>query len=361
MPEFIPGKELSRRFYHEAVKPVIENLMPGLVYSAGLIDYGSDVLGYDDEVSRDHQWGPRLSIFLSPDDMTACSERIDVELSEKLPRQFCGYSVNFSGTRADYIRRMEFSEEGKVSHIIRIHSPEQFFKEHLGWDIPSSIGTQDWLAFPQQKLLTVRKGELFHDGLEMEILRKKLQYYPDDVWLYLMACEWKMIGNEEAFVGRCGDIGDENGSRIIASRILSRIMNLCFFHERTYIPYSKWFGTAFSELKSAEKLGGIIDSVLSAAQWKEREEHMSQAYLYSAGKHNSMNITKAVPAEIKPYYGRNYMVIFAGNFADALLECVKDPLLKDSGAFGNIEQITGVLDLHENADLRKRIIGNIYS
>lgn len=56
------GLELARCFYFECVQPIIAGRLAPLdgAYAAGLIGYGSDVLGHDDELSRDHEWGPRL-------------------------------------------------------------------------------------------------------------------------------------------------------------------------------------------------------------------------------------------------------------------------------------------------------------
>jgi len=56
---FIPGLELSRRFYWEAVRPVLDAEFPGLRHSAALIGTGSEVLGFDTPMSSDHHWGPR--------------------------------------------------------------------------------------------------------------------------------------------------------------------------------------------------------------------------------------------------------------------------------------------------------------
>jgi hypothetical protein len=61
---FIPGLELNRLFFEEVVRPLIAAQFPDLAYSAALIGYGSDVLGYDTVLSTDHEWGPRLLLFL---------------------------------------------------------------------------------------------------------------------------------------------------------------------------------------------------------------------------------------------------------------------------------------------------------
>jgi len=110
----------------------------------------------------------------------------------------------------------------------------------------------------------------------MEEVVAKLEYYPKDLWLYLLANQWERIAQEEAFMGRCGQVGDELGSRIVATRLISDIMGLCFLMERQYAPYIKWFGTAFSKLKSAKTLIPIFNEILNASTWQERQEHLAE-------------------------------------------------------------------------------------
>jgi hypothetical protein len=79
------GLELARRFYFEAVLPIVEATCPGLVHSAARIGRGSEVLGFDDDVSQDHDWGPRLELFLAPADRDRCAERLAGALASELP------------------------------------------------------------------------------------------------------------------------------------------------------------------------------------------------------------------------------------------------------------------------------------
>lgn len=64
MPEFIKGKDLCRGFFWDIAQPILKENFPDLQYTAGLLGYGSDILGYDDAVSTDHMWGPRFYLFL---------------------------------------------------------------------------------------------------------------------------------------------------------------------------------------------------------------------------------------------------------------------------------------------------------
>jgi hypothetical protein len=69
MPKFVPGVELSERYYEQVVAPILERRVPDLRYSAGLAGTGSEVLGYDTPQSMDRHWGLRLQIFLSEEDL----------------------------------------------------------------------------------------------------------------------------------------------------------------------------------------------------------------------------------------------------------------------------------------------------
>lgn len=63
MEQFIKGMALCRDFFNDCAKTLIGHRFPDLKYSAGLIRYGSDVLGYDDAVSTDHMWASVLFFF----------------------------------------------------------------------------------------------------------------------------------------------------------------------------------------------------------------------------------------------------------------------------------------------------------
>ena len=63
-PSFVPGLDLARDFYADVVRPLLQEEFPGLDYAAALLGPGSDVAGYDTERSTDHDWGPRLQVFL---------------------------------------------------------------------------------------------------------------------------------------------------------------------------------------------------------------------------------------------------------------------------------------------------------
>ena len=65
MTDFMSGLAINQLFYEEMVRPILESQFPELEHSAALIGWGSEVLGYDDVQSTDHNWGPRFQLFLA--------------------------------------------------------------------------------------------------------------------------------------------------------------------------------------------------------------------------------------------------------------------------------------------------------
>lgn len=345
MPEFIKGLALSEMYYNEIVRPILDAEYPNLTYSAALIGWGSDVLGYDDGESTDHMWGLRLYLFLSERDR----ERYNVGelLSKKLPYEFRGYPTNFAPTGRGKLLAMKKIDSGPVNHLIYCESVESFFKSYLGCDPFKELQTKDWLTFYEHRLLTVTAGKVFHDGLgTLEAARSRFSYYPDEVWRYLLARQWKMIGDEEDLMGRCGYVGDEIGSTIIAARLSKNLIKLCFLMERRYAPYRKWLGTAFSRLRCGAALSPVLREALCAGSWKRREEIMCRAYEMAARMHNELAITEPLDEGIRVHrdHDRPYRVIDGGRFSEAIRQTVRNAefaRIDDSWGFkgGSINQL----------------------
>src|SRR5438046_9787670 len=96
---FVPGLRLAGEFYADAVRPLLDQAFPGLGYAAALIGAGSEVLGFDSERSTDHDWGPRLLMFLEDEEAERLGMVVDEMLGRRLPEVFGGYPVAFGVTR----------------------------------------------------------------------------------------------------------------------------------------------------------------------------------------------------------------------------------------------------------------------
>lgn len=356
-PKFIPGLKLCKLFYEKEVRPILEEEFPRLRYSAALIGWGSEVLGFDTPLSRDHHWGPRVLLFLKDKDYPKVKAEISQALSTNLPYEFLGYSTNYSKPDPNGVRHAIKIDRGPVNHMIQVFTLKSFFEARLGFDPSKKIGVTDWLTFPQQRLLEIVSGEVYHDGLgQLRMTRKKLKFYPKEIWLYMLAAQWTRISQEEAFVGRAGDVGDELGSGIVAARLVREIMKLAFLMEKQYAPYSKWLGTAFSKLKIATSLTPVLQEVLISKTWKAREKKLAQAYSIVARQHNALRITKRLSTKVSNYYTRPFLVIHGDAFASSIREAIRDPRLKRiTPNVGSIDQFTDSHDVLQLVSLARRL------
>src|SRR5579859_1125648 len=93
-PPFVSGLELSAALF-AAVEPILRRRFPGLAYAAARIARGSDVLGFDDERSTDHYWGPLLELFVSDADRARWGQQMHDLLAAELPFEVRGYATHF--------------------------------------------------------------------------------------------------------------------------------------------------------------------------------------------------------------------------------------------------------------------------
>lgn len=301
MTSFVPGLVLSREFYHGLVRPVLDARFPGLPHSAALLGRGSEVLGFDDEMSTDHDWKPRVLLFLREGDHARRGEEVDGVLRRELPASF---------------------RDRAVDH--EIHTVRGYFLKQLAVDVDGEIRARDWLTFPEHKLRMLTAGEVYHDEVGLQGVRDRLAYYPRDVWLYLLVAGWWRVHPEINLVGRAGAVGDELGSALIGSRLVSDLMRLCFLMERQYAPYSKWFGTAFSRLTCGADLTPTLWKVVQAESWQSREGALLVAYEKLAVMHNALQLTDPVSTAVEQMWDRPFKVAWA-DFPGLLRAQIQDP------------------------------------
>ena len=206
------GVDASRDFYERDVAPLLATSR----HAAGRIGRGSDVLGLDDEMSRDHDWGDRVTVITE----------------HEVPPMPAG---------------------------VELHTLQTFVDEHLGADPQDEI---DWLLLTGQSVLEVIAGPVFRDDTgELTALRSKLAWYPPDVERYLIACSWLRIDQDLPFIGRTRDRGDLAGSEIITARVAKAVMHLTFLLEQQWPPYPKWFGSAYGVRAPLDSEQSICDAL----------------------------------------------------------------------------------------------------
>lgn len=349
------GIELSRRFYFEAIRPWLDGAGPGLKHSAALIGYGSELLGFDDEISKDHNWGPRVHLLVSREDFTAHAHRLVEQFSKVAPAEFLGEPI---GWRSRPHPPASGSEAvGAADHGLEIHTLESRLDGALAIQSLDGLGPLQWLGLSEQRLLAFTAGAVFHDDdNRLTQARAALSYFPRDVWLYKIACQWRRIAEEQAFVGRAGQVGDDLGSRVIASRLVRDVMRMVFLLERRYAPYAKWLGSAFAKLPLSATLAPLLNNVLEAPQWQERGNALASAYLALAHRQRADGIGAGVEPVIGPYHERPFATINADDLIQATVAEIDDPIIRALPVFGSLDQVTDLTPVLEDARAAQRMM-----
>lgn len=333
MAEFVPGLDLARFFYQD----VLASIIGAVPHAAAVLGEGSEILGFDTARSTDHAWGPRAQLFVTAETVESLRSRID----DQLPDTFRGWPVR-------YFRW----QTGRVEHHVEVLTLSAWLRNHFGMDPRLAMTTDAWLATPQQLLLEATRGRVFRDDTgELTSVRELLVWYPDDVWLWMMASQWHLLQENESFIGRTAELEDDLGARLIAARIAHDAVRLCFLQERQYAPYAKWLGTAFARLDVAAEVGPVLHDVLTSADFAEREESLMRLYEALARRHNALGITPPLSTATGDFVVgindavRPFRVLNANRFAKACQESITDESLRRLLMVGSLDQLTNPTDL----------------
>lgn len=338
------GVELSRLFYRDVVRPWLGDAFPSLAHDAAIFGYGSELLGFDDEMSRDHNWGPRVQLVVSEPDFVAHAASIVDGFDAVKPPTFLGEPIGYRSRPHPPI--IAGDALGRPEHGVEVFTAAGILRTRLALDPATPLDAPVWLSLPEQRLLELVAGEIFHDGLgELARLKETFGRCPRDVVLYKLAAQWRRIADEQAFVGRAGYVGDDIGSRIIASRLARDVMRIAFLLEDRYPPYAKWFGSAFAQLAGARELSPLLAAALAADRWEERQSFLGEAYLAVADMHAPAGFPLTITPRIGPYFGRPFLAINAEDIGADLAAGISDPRLRDLPVIGSIDQMTDATPL----------------
>ena len=333
------GIELSQRFYRELVSPFLAGEFPGLAHAGALIGYGSELLGFDDAMSQDHNWGPRVLIFVTEADFERSARSVIDRFTNTAPQDFLGVPIGFANR--PHPPPHSAGAIGDIRHGLEMWTIERHLQGLLAIAPEEPANNIGWLALSEQRLLTVTAGAVFRDDDgRLTALRARLSSFPRDVVLYKLACQWRRIAEEQAFVGRTGLVGDDVGSRIIAARLARDVMRMAFLIEGRYAPYPKWFGSAFARLRCAPELTPHLSAALAADDWRDREAALAQAYFTLARLHCERGLAGDFEPAIGPYYGRPFTVINAEDIIAAIRREIADPALQALPVIGSLDQVT---------------------
>ena len=232
------GLELSRSYFEQFGRSMLENdfadILPFL--AVGLCGSGSECLGFDDEISTDHDFEPGFCIFLPGEDFVDRRRAFQLERAyASLPKEFCGF------------RRSVMSPVGGSRHgVIRT---ADFFSEKVG-SANGNLSLRDWLGVPPQLLLEATNGEIFFDNYgEVTRIRSALAEYPRDVFLKKLAGHLLIMAQSGQYnYNRCIRHGERDAAQLAAFEFVKSALSVIFLLNGEYEPYYKWSFRAMKEL-----------------------------------------------------------------------------------------------------------------
>jgi hypothetical protein len=241
------GLEICEKYFWEYGAPLIEQKFSeykGRI-AAGLVGDGSDCYGFDDEISRDHDWGPGFCVWLSRSDYAEIGLKLEAELAN-LPSEFEGIS-----------RKVSEWGKGRVG----VFETGQFYRRFIGLDhVPLNL--REWRAIPESNLAAATNGKVFSDpAREFSNIRDGLKrFYPEDVRLKKIALRCMTIARSGQYnYLRCALRKEEVAARVVEAEFCSDTLSLVFLLNRQYKPFFKWMHRAVRPLPV---LGEVIHKSL---------------------------------------------------------------------------------------------------
>lgn len=231
------GMELCEAYYHEICAPRLREKFPQQMgrIAAGLVGEGSECLGFDDELSRDHDFGPAVMLWLTDEDAAAFGRELQAEVG-RLPREFAGFPARTESAYGD----------GRTG----VFSIRRFYARFIGLERPPET-IAEWRRVPETYLAVATNGKVFVDPLgEFSRFRAALlDFYPEDVRLKKMGARcMKMAQAGQYNYPRCLKRNEPVAAWMAAAEFIDAAISMVFLLNRRYKPFYKWMHRAVAEL-----------------------------------------------------------------------------------------------------------------
>ena len=246
------GLEIARGYFEEFGKPMLENefadILPFL--AAGFVGSGSEHYGYDDEISRDHDFEPGFCIFL-PDENT-----VDRRRAFQLERAYAKLPQEYAGIK----RRPISPVGGNRNGVIRT---DEFYLKSVG-SANGELSALQWLRLPDYALAEAVNGEVFFDNFgEFSRIREKLICMPEDIKLKRLAGNLLVMSQSGQYnFLRCLKHGEPEAAQLACAEFTEAAMKTAFLLQDRYMPYYKWSFRALRELVGTKELSEKLSFLL---------------------------------------------------------------------------------------------------
>jgi hypothetical protein len=227
--------------------------------AAGLVGDGSECFGFDDEISRDHDWGPAFCLWLTKEDYGIFGALLQNEV-DKLPRKFAGIKA----------REESFWGTGRTG----VFETGEFYKRFIGFNhLPE--GLREWQAIPEENLAVATNGKVFTDPVgEFTTFRQRLkEFYPEDLRLKKIASRCMTMAQSGQYnYMRCIRREEYVAARMAEGHFINDTISMVFLLNKQYKPFYKWMHRAMKQLPILGETMYRLFSDLAADYGKEQGE-----------------------------------------------------------------------------------------
>ncbi|MCI9142141.1 MAG: DUF4125 family protein, partial [Lachnospiraceae bacterium] len=263
------GLALARNYYETFGKPMIEKEFPAYAgrIAVGLAGRGSDCFGYDDEASRDHDWGPDFCMWVTDDTWEEIGESLQ-HAYEELPEEFQGYR------RSPHVNGRNRRGVMKIS---------DFYRGLVGTDVYEQI---DWRSVQDSSLAAAVNGEIYRDdeGIFTAFREKLRQGYPEEIrYLKLAESAARYAQTAQYNYPRMYRRGDRLTARMMMWDGIKEAMKLQYYIEGKYPPHDKWLFRGLRELEEGRVAAVLLEIIAGGRKFPEGDTALCPGAERSAG------------------------------------------------------------------------------
>ena len=247
------GIDIARAYWEQCGLPMLESVFPGLLplVAAGLTGPGSECFGFDDDVSRDHDFEPGFCLFLPGED------QVDRRTAFRLERAYAGLPKEFMGLR----RNLMAPEGGQRRGIMRT---ADYYREKLGTEDGILVIGQ-WMYIPEHTLAEAVNGVVFYDGSgEVTEIRERLSRYPEDIRRKKLTGRLLLMSQSGLYnYTRCLAHGETGAAQLAAVEFADHAMAAVFLLNEVYRPFYKWRFRAMRQLSRLSLLAELLEYLIT--------------------------------------------------------------------------------------------------
>lgn len=248
------GIEISKAYFEEYGRPMLEKDFSDIIpyLCVGMVGSGSDCYGFDDEISRDHDFEPGFCIFIPNEDVVDRRKEFLLERAyAKLPKEFMGLK-----------RSLVSPVGGRRNGVIRI---SDFYLNKIG-SADGKLSVLDWLTISESYLFEATNGEIFFDNYgEFSEIRNRIMNMPEDIRLKKLAGNMLLMAQSGQYnYGRCLSHGETGAAQLAVIEFVNAAMKTVFLLNKKYMPYYKWSFRAMRDLKLFSTFSDSFEYLLTS-------------------------------------------------------------------------------------------------